>query len=342
MPFLVEQTRLAANEKNLINDTAEYTTTSGSWVTLKDYGNITIAADGIIFWQFQARVDNLSYPGYWRLKIGSFYVHGVKTQSSNYVNFGGLAWLAAGTYDVLLEACSGNGGSQIRGTNMQVGYTQFLDEVGSALATYSSGIALTVANRTLSYGSLVNAVYAVNAFAYTASGVANFENIGDNLTNGVSISIDGARVNWSERYQDTDGSGFQNGFARCYLPYAVGSSHTVTLSKRNSNTAVHISVVACPWILPIAIHRPASLNFSQGSTMYAVLEPLFLDVSKFLGAGYVHGVSFGATVDYYNSTSGTGILSWSYRYDVVNQNVGLAVNNTALGGCVSAVGVDAI
>jgi hypothetical protein len=340
MVLITEQERLIANEQQLINNSTSYVI-PGSYGTIHDYGNITLAQAGLV-----AIVFNLSCSGGtmgltgFRLKVGGTPIFTANySGGTNYPNgpYGCLIYLAAGTYDILLEgAINGNSGNV---TSMKVGLLSFNDLVGSALAAYSSGIALTVANRITPAGPLLKATYCVQVYAVTASANTNLENVGDNLTNGVSISVDGAQVNWSEKYSPDD-SGYHGVSGKVFLPYSVGSSHTVTITKRNSNTTVNVTVVACPWILASSNFSPVNLNFAQGSTVYCVENPLFVDATKFIGVGTPRGVSFGTATDYYNSTSASGLLVYSYQIDVADVTQVDIVTN-GMGACIEIIGVDA-
>lgn len=330
MTILSEQERLINNEVVLINDTNQHNTPA-SWGTVVDEGNITLAAESLVVIRLQL-YSNASTT-YARVKIGGVPVLNVQSGAAYYVPFGTLISLAAGTYDVLIEGLNSNGAVNY----IQVGTVSFNDVAQRDLAAYSSGITKTVAARNTPAGVIVQATFFAHVLAYTASAATHLENIGDNLTNGVSILVDGAQVNWSETtIEDPAYHGICGNIA---LPYSTGTSHTITISKRNSNTVVEISVIACPWILSSQNYSPFTLTFPQGSTVYAILNPLYEDTSKFVGVGKSRGVSFGAATDYYNSTSGTGLISYSFCVDVPDYTqVSLFVSG--LGGCIEVVSVD--
>jgi hypothetical protein len=336
--FPVEQLRQVKNELNLINNTTVYSTTSTTWATLHDYGNITVLKEGLV--AVHLELDTNNNPGaFCRVKIGSLYAWGVKHPFTGgvYIPYGFLVWLAAGTYDVLVEGCLSSNTLNLK--NFQCGYAKFLDSVGSALAAYSAAIPLTVFSRKTAIGLLKDAVYAINLFGSTVGGQTNFENIGESLTNGVSVSIDGVQVNASERNQDTDSKG--NASAKYYVPLAVGTQHIITISKRNASTVVNVSIVACPWLLSVSAqkHRPVTMNFPQGSTVYITLEPLFNDVSKSIVVGLTRAITFGDSCDYYHAASGTGLLADSYTFQVIDLTQ-VETYVYGLGGCVSTVSVD--
>lgn len=336
MAPISEQERLIAAELQLLNNTTTYSFPS-SMGTVHDYGNITLAQAGLVIIRFTIDAfGGTSHTGC-RVKVGSYYVWAQSAATG--VPVGGtwaaIAWLAAGTYDVLVEGYGSGYGSI---TSMLVGYVPFNDIQGSALAAYSSGIALTVPNRNTPLGPLNQTVYAVQVYAVTSGGKTSLENVGDNFTNGVSIYIDGTQVNWSENlspdYANGDGVS-----GKVFLPYSVGSSHTVSFSLRNGSTSVQVSVIACPWILSPVNHAPVTLSFSQLSTIDIILNPLFSDPTKFIGVGKQRGISFGTATDYYNSTTGTGLISYSYMIDTPDiSQVSLFVNG--FGACIEVIGVD--
>jgi hypothetical protein len=184
---------------------------------------------------------------------------------------------------------------------------------------------------------LKNAVFAVNVWAYTPGADTNFENVGDALTNGVQLLVDGVQVNWTTRIQDTGSN--ENAYANYYGSLSAGSVHAFTIGKDNANTVIHVSIVACPWLLATVDNEPMTLDFSQNSTLYLVLEPLNADPAKNSKIGKVRAVTYGDTTDFYSTATGTGILSHSYTFELVEvTSVTVIVNG--LGGCISMVGLD--
>lgn len=341
MTLLTEQVRLQASEQQLLNNTTSYTIPQTTFGTVHDYGNIVLAADSLVIFRVTFHSPGGGTNWVWiRIKVGSKYLYGAKANDGDgTIAVGAACYVAAGTYDVLIEGvCNGATGGAV--TSLKAGTVQFLDQVASALQTYASSIPLTVLNRTTCVGPLSQCTFAVQVQAQTASAVTNFENVGDSLTNGVSIKVDGAQYNWSERWQDVDSPGCGSAKLFCGA-LSVGSSHTIAISKKNAATTVYITIIACPWILPDpnTLSTPMTLNFSQGSTFYLTLEPMFADPTKFVGVGQPRAISFGSTTDYYNSTSATEIISYSYVFDVVDTSWNF--DCYGMGGCISIIGVDA-
>jgi len=219
-----------------------------------------------------------------------------------------------------------------------VGIAKFTDQVSSLLATYSSTINLTVANRETCIGALKNAVFAVQCFASTPAGQTNFENVGDSLTNGVSLAIDGAQVNWTARTQDTGSYGAASAYY--YGSLSVGVAHTFVITKDNANTVVNITIIAAPWILAGVDNEPVTLDFAQGSTFYALLEPLSSDPAKNSKIGKKRAVSYGDATDYYSiPTPASGIMTHSYTFEIVTP-VNASWLVSGIFGCISHIGVD--
>jgi hypothetical protein len=340
MPLLVEQERQVAQEVNLINVPNQYAYTLGAWGTIHDYGNVTLGSAGILLIKGEIHIDSATGgSGGIRIKVGANYVLTAYSASVTPAVFGTAVYLAAGTYDIKAEAFLNGAGSTttVYLANFQAGISLFNDQQGASVRTYISGIALTVANRNTPVGALQNATYFVQVYAVTSGASTSLENIGDNLTNGVSIYADGVQVNWSENIQETMQGG-ASGKMAVSLP--VGSSHTITISKRNASTAVIVTAIACPWVLPAVVHIPVNIYFSQGSTLYCTLEPLYANPTKFAGVGAIHGITFGTADDYYSSSSGVDIVNFSFVMDIAD-----ILNNNliayGLGGCIGIIGVDA-
>jgi hypothetical protein len=326
--LLSEQVRQLSDEENLVDDSTTYTKGAGGWGTIHSYGNIVLSEASLI-------VINFNVPNTYqamRLKIGSYYVYG---SNSPYGAHSLLAFVGSGTHEVIVEGRDGSGNQQVN--NFKLGKAKFSDAQGSALAVYSSQISKTVASRATPAGPLKDAMFIIECWAYTPTAQTNFENVGDSLTNGVSLVIDSAQVNWSARNQDTTSS--ENAYANCYKILSVGSAHTIDISKDNANTVVHVSVYACPWILSADKLTPFDLEFSQGSTLYLKLEPLNLNPTKYVYLGKKRAVSFGDSTDYYSTSTGTGLLDWNYVFETVEVAAQI-LTVYGLGGCVSVVGAD--
>lgn len=328
---LAEQVRSLVDESNRIDDATIYDRNSAAWGIIHSYGNITLTEDSLIAFKF-----NIVYLSVYRLKIGDYYVHGGLLPAGT--TYSGIAFIAAGTHAVVMEHKNAGGSGAGRISNFQLGVAKFSDQVASTVVIYSSQISKTVLARTTCIGSLKNAVFAVNVWAYTPGGQTNFENVGDALTNGVQLSVDGVQVNWTIRLQDTGPD--ESASANFYGSLTVGSAHTFDIGKDNANTVVHISIIGCPWILAAVDNEPVTLNFAQAGTFYAMLEPLCGDPTKNSKLGKKRAVSFGDSTNYYSvATPATGIMTHSYTFEIIYvENQTWAVSG--LFGCLSHIAVD--
>jgi len=323
---LGEQVRSLSDESSKIDDSTIYLRNIASWGTIHDYGNIVLTENSLLVLKFTM---SGAYASEYRLKVG-----GVSIWAGHIGATGNLLiYVAAGTVNILMENY-GNG--QIN--SMKVGIAKFTDQVSSLLATYSSTINLTVANRETCIGALKNAVFAVQCFASTPGGQTNFENVGDTLTNGVSLAVDGVQVDWTARTQDT--GSYEAASAYYYGSLSVGSAHSFAITKDNANTVVKITIIATPWILAAIDNEPVTLNFAQMGTFYVMLEPLVSDPTKNSKIGKKRAVSFGDSTDYYSiATPAAGIMTHSYTFEIIDVTSQFWVVS-GLFGCVSHIAVD--
>lgn len=328
--LLTEMVRQISEEENLIDDATEYTRSGASWATLHSYGNITIPT-GLIAWACRFNIP--SGTAYWRIKVGSHYIYGAKLDST-WLELSGIAWVGEGTHEVLVESY---GAAVHKVLNFKFGKAKFTDTFGETLGVYSSTITKQVSNRNIPVGPLNESVFAVWCWAYTPGGQTNFENIGDSLTNGVSLEVDGALVDWDYRQQDVDS--VESAAAYHYAELSVGSDHTFEIIKDNANTVVHICIIACPWILSSDTHKPVTLDFPQGSTLYLVMEPLSENPTKYVKIGKKRSVSFGDSTNFYSTAEGADIKSHNYTFENIDEGE-IEFTVKGWGGCISIIGVD--
>ena len=343
MGLLVEQVRDIESEETFIDDSTHYSAPSTSWDTLHDYGNVTTPKAGLLIFHIDAHRGVSGYDGYVRLKVGSNYVWAHKETS------GGVSghhecfcYVDAGTYDILVQGIQGGASSEMSVDKFVCGFVAFSDMNGSFLASYSSQISITPANRETCIGALKQAVFRVQVYGVTAGGQTNFENVGDSFTNGVSLAVDGSQIDFDVRNQDALGGA--GAHAEYFAALSVGSAHTFTVTKDNANTTVYISIVACPWLIYDTLHQPVTLDIPQGSTLYLMLEPLdgLTDPTKYAYIGKVRAFSFGDATDYYYSLSGTGIQTPTYTFEIVDGQTSLLYVKGSLntGACISHIAVD--
>jgi hypothetical protein len=335
MVLFSEQERLANNELNLLNDPTDYSANDATWTLLNDYGSFTLANPGIVLIKFDALLEG-GGEGALRVKVGANHVFLGKPAYGTPTTYGTALYLPAGTYNVQVEDISTF--YTIHVSNFQVGLAFLNDVQASALQTYTSGITLTVPTRPTPIGPLTNTTFFVHVYAYTPSANTAFENVGETLVNGVAVWVDGIQHDWSERVNDDHT--WQAACAKLAAGFTAGSAHTVAITKANANTIVLLCVIASPWILPDDVFAPVTMNFPQNSTLYVVLEPWFTNpTGKLVGVGNVRAITFGLTDDYYSSSTGADIISYSSRIDIQD----IANNNLwmkGLGGCIGIIGVD--
>lgn len=318
-----------------IDVASQYERSINSWGTLHDYGSINPATAGIYLLQYQ--VNSTTNDCNYRIKIGSFYVHGYRSDySEGYVTLEALIYLTTGSQTVLAENKMGTGSGYIR--NFRLGRVEFSDVDGEVLQAYSSELTLNVARRALPLGSLKEVAVIVSCWAYTSGADTNFENVGESLTNGVSLTVEGVQVDWSERVQDA--GSYENAWACYYGKTDVNQDISVVITKDNGSTVVHICVVACPWILPDDTdYEPITLSFPQGSTLYLMSEPLITNPTVNMKIGKERAITFGDATDYYSTASGTGILQHDYTFVEV-KNGAVLLYMYGRGACISSIGVD--
>jgi len=339
--LLVEQVRAIESELTFIDNSTHYSAPSANWDTLHDYGNVTTPKAGLLIFLIGAHAD--VNEGYVRLRVGANYVWAHKEVSGGIsVNHECFCYVSAGTYDILVQGRKGDASSGLSVDKFVCGFVAFSDMNGSFLASYSSQISITPANRESCIGALKQAVFRVQVYGVTPGGQTNFENVGDSLTNGVSLAVDGVQISFDVRNQDTVGD--NGASAEYFTALSVGSAHTFAVTKDNANTIVYISIVACPWLIYDTLHQPATLDIPQGSTLYLMLEPLdgLADPTKYAYVGKVRAFSFGDATDYYYSLSGTGIQIPTYTFEIVNGQTSLLYVKGSLhtGACISHIGVD--
>lgn len=340
--MIAEQVRNIASEIELLRNTTEYHSPSTSWDTLHDYGNVTVPQAGMVMFVIGAHRGVGGGDGYLRLKVGSKYLWAhVETSGGVSTDHTVSCYLNAGTYDILVEGRY-TGAGECSVDKMICGFVDFTDLEGSYLNTYSSTVSVTPTDRITCLGALKESVFRVSLYAITPSGQTNFENVGDSLTNGVSLAVDGSQVDFDVRNQDT---GTENGAsAEFFTALSVGDAHTFAITKDNANTVVNISIASCPWLLYDTKHQPIDLDVPQDATVYVDLEPLDgpTQPTKYLYIGKPRAYSYGDSTDFYYTNSGTEILESSYTFELIDGSVNLLyVKGSAnIGGCISHIGID--
>jgi hypothetical protein len=341
---LSEQIRDYSKETNSINDAATYSKASTSWATIHDYGDLVLTESSLVVYTYESYSQ---YRQNTRLKVGSTcYVSGFAADQTlpGWHLLYGTIWLAAGTYDIIMESIDTDNSYPAQVKNFQMGIVKLSDLQGSALAVYTGAISITPTARTTLLGPLAQAVFACQVHARTTGALTTMANAsGGDTGNYVGISLDGVRQDWDERNQDnlfTSIAGAAEG--KLYCSVSIGTSHSITITKGNVNTVVDISIVCCPWLLAGALadaHIPITLSgISTGSTVYLLIEPLTAQLSKTVVFGKKRAITQGAS-DYYGTTTGTGSFTASYTFEIQDPNVQY-IMMYGLTGCVAVIGVD--
>jgi hypothetical protein len=354
MPFPTEQERKIIEEIQLIDDPTQYNlpTTYGA---AHSYGNIAIPKAGIIavnlsLWEdygvetYQLKASIGGIPVW---STGAAITKAGPSGGGVVANFHFLVYLNAGSYAVLVEGKS-SALNKFRICNFKLGFGTFNDLIGTNLAAYGTTLTHNTPQRTTPIGTLTRTTLYIRVCATSAAAASNMENVGETLTNGVSITVDDAQVSWLERYQNNVADG-QSASGLAVLSLTTGANHTVALTLRNAATAANITIICCPWILGTTPDYPKTqykfpidtLNFSPKSTLYVVLEAYSAVPSKFIAVGKSRLVSHGLTHDYYASETSADTLVFSYTFEIVDVST-ICIVTDGLGGCISYIGVDLV
>ena len=305
--LLSEMVRQINKEKLLVVDTTQRSVTSTSYITLASY-NITLSSPALLAYKYELSIGGTGNTVYARLNVGTLNIGGHGAPSSTqFIPFGGLFSLPAGSYTINLQAKANNTAATPAVKNFYLGIVSFADlSTVNLRASDSSSISLS--SRKTCVGTLKQAILYISAHNSTAP----------------TLTVDGNTKSWTL----TEGECFT------YIsPVTLDVDHTINVS------AGSYTVVLSPWILSNVDTEVLSLNFPQGSTLYHMLEPLWLDSTKALKIGQKRAVSFGDLTDYYYTASGTGILNANYTFESVNV-ASCSLFVSGYGGCISIIAVD--
>lgn len=347
MPLLAEQERSITNESNLISDATVYSRNNAAWGTIHDYGSIVLTDATLIIFKYTRNAvwGGNPYSINTRLRFGSLYVTGYAEASVGGFTARteiGLIWLPAGTHTVIMESINTipAGAPNVQVSAFQLGKVQLNDVNAKALHIYTAAFGIVLPPRLTPAGMTKQGQLIINVYAATPAAATNFENVGDALTNGVQINVDGVQKNWTIRHQDSVASVYGAGQGIYAVPYNLqATAYSITVTKDNANTALHVTAIFCPWVLGSTEHEPLSLDFPQGGTFGCIFEPLFLDPTKTGNLGKVRAITFGAATDYYSTISGTGLQTHSYTFEVLKVTSARYVV-AGWGGCISHVLAD--
>jgi len=344
--LLSECERDWSNEATLIEDRTVYTRSNAAWGTLHSYGNINLASAGIVVIAFKARSDRARAKV--RVSIAAEYVIGSGTLEVGgtevYTEYYCICYVDSGAKAVLVESCSVDtttGLPNVFVKDFILGTVDLNDVDAEILYSGTAIKTMNVATRSSFYGSISKVVLGINVMAYTTGPAqASMENIGEALTNGVQVLVDGNQVDWHYRNQDNQTPyGAAQGIA--HVTVTAGANHTVQITRDNANTVLWVSIVASPWLLGGDIseaHCPITMSFPQGSTLYVIIQPM----SGLQNIGVGFGMKLACTHDdddFFSHTVDTGCQTLSYTIDAQTIST---MKFTAYGvtGCISYIGVD--
>lgn len=277
--------------------------------------------------------------------------------------------MEAGSYSFAFQGAQIAGTVLGRLTNIRVAALNFPDKqrnyYDSGTVSCPSGQTTIVlsdqqftppATRKLAVGQVKKYVCIITVYAGAAYRKSRLKNPGEANDSGFfnwKIYLDGVQQTWTERQEDWGGTdnNYANGSTGAYgrlvaLAYP-STARILRIDVYNAfgstqNCSARVDIIICPWFLADVDYEPVSLDFSQGSTLYVILEPLgiqYNNPTKYARVGKQRFVSFGDATDYYKTVSGTGILSFDYTFETV-EVVNSLLHVKGLGGCVSTIGVD--
>lgn len=304
--LLSEMVRNLREENYLVDDATERSTNSTTWVTVASY-NITLSKASMLQYCYEIYYSYYA-TAYIRLKIGSVFVGGEKHEAASWVKKTGFFALNAGNYTVELQLRVTSSGYYAKIRNFVLGTTPFHD-MAIIVLRGSGSAGITLSKRKTCVGETVNGTLCIQVYNEGAA---------------PTVTVD--EVTLSAESSD--------GYRFVYTTVvSLGASHTVNVS------AGYYAVVLSPWLLPKRDSELFSLSFPQGSTIYIMLEPAWLNPTKTVKIGKKRVISFGDSTDFYYTVSGTDILTASYTFETVEvSNCIMLVSG--FGGCISIIGVD--
>jgi hypothetical protein len=267
--------------------------------------------------------------------------------------------LVAGTYSFTFQLAKSSGNA-VRLTYASIGVVSFSDLAKSdgdatvsvpatSTATIITKVLTSSAVRTTPLGNIKkhNCIVIVNGLN-ASDGTCTSKMSGttaDRLS--FRIYVNGVEKSWTEAVDDVQTTVPANGegaYGRYEFVADLNTEYTIEVKCYNGfavakNARAYISIVICPWILIAAENEPFSIDVSQGSTLYVMLEPLSRNPTKYIKLGKVRSKSFGESTDYYSSSNGVDILAWTYNFETVKPE---SCNLVAygFGGCISHIAVD--
>jgi len=361
--LLSEQIRSLADEEVLVANPNSYTTTTVNvWTTVRTE-NITLTAQKIIYVRFQGsyQAGDTSFQANARVLLGGvpILVTGLIKYNENYER-DILIILNAGSYAFDFQGIILYSAGTVKIDNIRIGACKFPDksenvwDSGSILAP--NGVTTTILNQNFTLpsvrktvaGQLKQSSYFITMYIMADFRKSRPKNVGEADDSGWfnwRVYLDGVEKGWNER--NPDGEVNLNAYGmgahgRVYGVLNAGSTHTLRVDVKNLygsdlNCRVYARAILCPWMLCIVDSNVLDLDIPQGSTLYVMLEPLWANSIKYAKVGKERIVDYGA--NYYGSSSGQGLLTFSYTFEIVDPSGGV-LNVSGHGTCISYLAVD--
>jgi len=365
--LLTEVVRKIKDEKLLIDDPNYYTDwPKTGWFLAKNYGQISLDEPSLILFNYVFKsYDDGGYhnathklvfdDGTVERRACGFPMYN-DTGGYKSINVQGFIWLPAGTYTVKAYL----GGDYYDSNNeckpyigeMKIGKAKFVDMETIEAQEYPGQITKNLAARKTCLGPIKQGVMWIIVNAWTSGAETNFENPGEDLTNGVRIFVDGVQKSWTERRNDAMNQRYNcpygAGCAWLVLPLTAGQDHTISIQKDSTDTVVWITLIYSPWLLADVESIPVMLELTREATIYIKAEPLNKDVEKVLALGADKALQYPVTdsipnTKYEKYVSGTGIISLSETFDIMpyDELFLYAKGYSGMGGgCISLISAD--
>jgi len=363
-----EQLRIIKDEEQILNDSTVYQqSTNTDWITKRSV-QFTLTSTKIVgilgTWRGNATASHaagrillnntpiISTGGIQGGATVTRRVYLLLPSGTYTVDFQAAVWVANSSYPFDLRQCTvGAFNFPDKSSSMyDSGYVSIPANTTSTLIDVNFN---TPATRKLAVGKIKG--YVVRIVFYgerqdqRVSKVKNSSDANEANYFNWRILLNNNAQDWTEKQDDitsdttnlTYGEGCY-GLLERFLPPSTQYNLKITCYNGFSssyNGRALIAIFICPWIIPNSEYEPIELDFPQGSTLYIIVEPFLQDPTKYVKIGKRRGVSFGDSTDYYSLASGTGILSHSYTFEIIDVSNALLLIS-GLGGCISVLAVD--
>jgi hypothetical protein len=374
MVLLTEQERLYADEYCLVNgENSSHLSSLADWTTEKTY-TFTLSKRLIVMIRASVYVQNGSGAGRITVDGNPLWSTGGVNGYTTVVSPDLYIVLAAGSHTFNFDCAmwSAGSGAYVVINGIYIGQLNFNDLLSggpwdSGSVALPAGVQETLINqnitipasRVLPCGTIINyglfILVVASDVAISPTRKTHMKNAGEGDDSGkinVRLYLNSGESGWSDRHDDdADGVSANASYGRGSEGYWYGYTppnqtlniQVKALCSSARSAECFVFVLLCPWIIPPVGYDASVVNltFSQGSTFYAYLEPLYVDATKASKIGMKHFKSFGDTTDYYSVVSGTGILIHTYTLDVVDVvSAQWVVNPSGNVVCISYVAVD--